>query len=114
MYIHSHHYCVGSYLKMDESSIMETMMLIPKIDIPFVATDHRRTYERRLAVYLILASTLFERLAFYSLAINLVVTLQSSELKWDSSTSTTASFIFFGKFFFIEKNKKKLLMQFSK
>ncbi len=95
---------------MDESSIMETMILIPKIDIPFVVTDHRRTYERRLAVYLILASTLFERLAFYSLAINLVVTLQSSELKWDSSTSTTASFIFFGKFFFYREEQKKTLL----
>jgi hypothetical protein len=96
---------------MDESSIMETTTLIPNVDIHFVSPDHRQTYERRLAIYLILASTVFERLAFYSLAINLVVTLKSSELKWDSSTSTTASFIFFGKIFLKKKIKAYAILE---
>jgi hypothetical protein len=81
---------------MDESSTEETTMLIPTSNVP--ARDNRRVNERQLAVYLVLSSTIFERLAFYSLAINLVVTLKSSELKWNSSASTTASFILFGKF----------------
>ncbi len=81
---------------MDESSIMETTMLIPIPGIPSPVRDNRRPNERQSAVYVILVSTIFERLAFYSLAINLVVTLKSSELQWNSSTSTTASFIFFG------------------
>jgi bacteriorhodopsin len=84
---------------MDDSSTDETSVLIPASGVPLAVRDNRRPYERQLAVYLILASTLFERLAFYSLAINLVVTLTSTELNWDSSTSTTATFIFFGKFF---------------
>jgi len=82
---------------MDESSIVETARLIPTSNVPLTAHDNRRSYKRRLSVYLVLVSTILERLAFYSLAINLVVTLKSSALKWNSSNSTTASFIFFGK-----------------
>ncbi|CAF1137149.1 unnamed protein product [Rotaria sordida] len=81
---------------MDESSLGETSVLIIDHGVPLPVRDNRHAYERQLAVYFILASTIFERLAFYSLAINLVVTLNSVELNWDSSTSTTASFIFFG------------------
>jgi hypothetical protein len=82
---------------MDESSLEQTTVLIPRPGIPLAVRDNRRSYEKQLAVYIILASTVFERLAFYSLAINLVVTLRSSELHWSTSNSTTVPFIFFGK-----------------
>ena len=82
---------------MAKSSIGETAVLIPRPDVPLAVRDNRRRDEKQLAVYLLLASTTFERLAFYSLAIHLVVTLSSAELQWDSSNSATASFIFFGK-----------------
>ncbi len=82
---------------MDESSIGDITTVIPVSSPPLAVSDNRRPYEKQLAVFLILTSTIFERLAFYSLAINLVVVLKSSELKWNSSTSTTASFIFFGR-----------------
>ncbi|CAF0976439.1 unnamed protein product [Rotaria sp. Silwood1] len=81
---------------MDESILGESAVLITDHGVPLAVRDNRHPNERQLAVYLILASTIFERLAFYSLAINLVVTLKSTELNWNSSTSTTASFIFFG------------------
>ena len=84
---------------MDESSVAETALLAPPSPFsPILPHHHRRLYERRFPVYFVLLSTVFERLAFYSLAINLVVILQSSQLQWTSSSSTTASFIFFGKF----------------
>ncbi len=84
---------------MEESTIEETAVLLPRTGVPLAVRDNRQPHERKLAIYLILASTIFERLAFYSLAINLVVTLKSSELNWSSSTSTTVPFIFFGKSF---------------
>lgn len=87
----------SNYLPMDESSIAETTMLIPTSSVPLPTQDNRRSLQKQLAVYIILISTIFERLAFYSLAINLVVTLKSSGLKWTSSNSTTASFVFLGR-----------------
>lgn len=84
---------------MDESSfVAETTLLTSPTDFSPVSPHHRRLYERRFPVYFLLLSTIFERLAFYSLAINLVVILQSSQLQWTSSSGTTASFVFFGKF----------------
>lgn len=82
---------------MEDSSAGERTVLIHSTVSNLPIRDARTPNERQLAVYLILISTVFERLAFYSLAINLVVTLKSSELNWNSSNSTTASFIFFGK-----------------
>ncbi|CAF2742258.1 unnamed protein product [Rotaria sp. Silwood2] len=81
---------------MDESSLGETSVFITDHGVPLAVRDNRHPYQRQLAVYFILTSTIFERLAFYSLAINLTVTLKSTELNWNPSTSTTASFIFFG------------------
>jgi hypothetical protein len=82
---------------MEGSDMEETTVLLPRPGVFLAVTDNRLPHEKSLAVYLILASTLFERLAFYSLVINLVVTLKSSELNWSSSTSTTIPFIFLGK-----------------
>lgn len=83
---------------MDDTNFGETTLLMPSIGLPSSVPDNRSRRQRRLAIYLILASTLFERLAFYSLALNLVVTLKSAESNWDPENSTTASFIFFGKY----------------
>lgn len=58
----------------------ETSLLLSWTGIPYDVPDNRRPYQRRLAIYFILASAALERLAFYSLVINLVITLQTSEL----------------------------------
>ncbi len=60
--------------------------------------DTRRLYEKQLAVYLILASTLLERIAFYSISANLVFSLgPDTILNWSTTSSSIASFIFSGK-----------------
>ncbi|CAM4955090.1 unnamed protein product [Rotaria socialis] len=81
---------------MDEPNSEESTALITDHGVPLAVRDNRSLNAKRLASYLILASTVCERLAFYSLAINLVVTLKYTELNWNPSNSATASFIFFG------------------
>ncbi|CAF4654437.1 unnamed protein product [Rotaria sp. Silwood1] len=81
---------------MNEHDTNESSLLIPRPGVPYDEPDNRRSYQRQLAIYSILASTTLERLAFYSLVINLIFTLQLSELDWDPANSVTASFIFFG------------------
>lgn len=58
--------------------------------------DNRPVLHKKISVYLILISTTLERIAFYTLAVHLVVSLQTPELHWNSKNSTNASFIFFG------------------
>jgi hypothetical protein len=60
----------------------ETSLLLSRTGIPYDVPDNRRPYQKRLAIYFILASTALERLPFYSLVINPVITLQTSELDW--------------------------------
>ncbi|CAF0905534.1 unnamed protein product [Rotaria sordida] len=81
---------------MNDLDSNETSLLIPRPGVPYDEPDNRQSYQRKLATYAILASTALERLAFYSLVINLVITLQLSELDWDPANSVTASFIFLG------------------
>ena len=77
---------------MDESS-----PLVGDFGIPAAVRDTRKTYQKRLAVYLILASTLFERFAFYTLGAHLTVILQlPTFLHWSPSNSLIASNIFSG------------------
>jgi hypothetical protein len=84
----------------------EVTPLIPTPDIPETIRDTREPYKQKLALYLILASILCERIAFYSLANNLVPTLQSNQtVGWDVKHTTTVSFIFFGKSFLHKKLK---------
>jgi hypothetical protein len=83
---------------MNDLSTSESSLLISRSGVPFDVPDNRRPYQRQLAIYFILASTTLERIAFYSLVINLVIILQSSELDWDSGNSITVSFIFSGKY----------------
>jgi hypothetical protein len=83
---------------MDTTSVEETRPLISIHGIPTAIRDTRQAYQKQLAVYLILASTLFERIAFYTLAAHLTVTLQLPNfLNWNSSNSLIASNIFSGR-----------------
>lgn len=82
---------------MAASNIHEIIPLIPKPGIPERVRDNRWPYQKKLAVYCILASTLFERIAFYSLAANMVLILKSPEFAWNSSDRATAVYIFSGK-----------------
>jgi hypothetical protein len=83
---------------MDWPTVEESMPFVPKSGIPKAIPDKRQPYQKQLAMVFILASILFERAAFYSLANNLVVNLDSDELlDWKPSHSSIASFIFSGK-----------------
>jgi hypothetical protein len=59
-------------------------------------TDNRTPFQKRLAVWLILITVTFERLAFYSLAGNLVLFLTSDSIRWSSLHSITSSLVFSG------------------
>jgi hypothetical protein len=75
-----------------------TSLMISYYGIPTTVRDTRKAYQKQLAIYLILASTLFERIAFYRIAAHITVTLQLSEfLHWNSLNSLIASTIFSGK-----------------
>ncbi|CAF1932517.1 unnamed protein product [Rotaria magnacalcarata] len=58
--------------------------------------DNRTVFQQKLSVWLILLSAGFERLAFYSLAGNLVLFLTSDNIHWTPIHSVTTSFIFLG------------------
>ena len=81
---------------MDASSTHETTPLLPSVGISAVRRNDRQPYEKQLAIYMILVSTLFERTAFYSLAGNFAPSLQ---LPSDGTCSTTfmGAFLFSGK-----------------
>lgn len=76
----------------------EAAPLISVSGIPTAVRDIRQPYERQRAVYFILASTLFERMAFYTLAANIALNLESiKDNGGQFSISSIASFIFAGK-----------------
>jgi hypothetical protein len=83
---------------MSDQRINETSLLISRTGVPYAKPDNRQSYQRQLAICFILASTALERIAFYSLVINLVIVLQSNDLSWDPDNSITVSFIFSGKY----------------
>jgi hypothetical protein len=88
---------------METSESQEATLLISRPGIPTAIRDERESYEKQLALYLILASTLLERLAFYSLRDNIVFNLQSNKtVEWNYDHSSTASFIFSGKSFLFQ------------
>ncbi|CAF1251419.1 unnamed protein product, partial [Didymodactylos carnosus] len=58
--------------------------------------DNRSNFRRRLAIFIILVSTAFERLAFYSLIGNLLLLLASKSFQWKQFNALTTSFIFLG------------------
>ncbi|CAF1332607.1 unnamed protein product [Rotaria sp. Silwood1] len=75
----------------------ESTPLVPRHGIPPPVTDERGPLKKTLAIYLILACTLLERVAFYSIMVTLVLNLDSDELfHWQPRNSSIASFIFSG------------------
>jgi hypothetical protein len=82
---------------MMEATTDEVVPLIfqPRRVVP--KTDTRTPFQRNLAVYLILFSAGFERLAFYSLAGNLTFFLDSTLIKWRFPHTIIAPLIFLGK-----------------
>jgi hypothetical protein len=82
---------------MAEFAANQATVLIPRHSIPKPVRDSREPYQKQLASYLILASVLFERMAFYSLASNLVLYLESDKLHWHPKYGVTALNIFYGK-----------------
>ena len=55
---------------MNAADIDELAPLIPRTGIPPPVPDNRSSFHKKLAVFFILASTLFERIAFFSLQNN--------------------------------------------
>lgn len=86
---------------MKDERITESSLLISRSGIPYDEPDYRRPYQRQLAIFLILASTALERLAFYALIINLVISLKIGTLHWNSDNILTVSFLFSGKYQFV-------------
>jgi hypothetical protein len=85
---------------MNASTEDETEPLTPNDDIPTAARDTRRPYQRQIAVYLILASIVFQLTAYYVLDANITSTLnQNTTLNWTDHNSSAASYIFEGKLF---------------
>jgi hypothetical protein len=83
---------------MDASNEDETTPLFRSFDTDAAVPDTREDYQKKLALYFILASTLFERIAFYALMNVLFTTLRWYEpFRWDSRYSQIAQFIFSGK-----------------
>jgi hypothetical protein len=81
---------------MNISTIEESQESVRRLSITLAARDTRPNYQKKLAEYLILTSVLFERMAFYSLASNLVLYLQSARLQWDSKDSALAVYMYYG------------------
>lgn len=80
---------------MNRTDVEDITPLIPKHGIPTNVRDTRQTYQKQLAIYLILASTLFERIAYYALAATLAIT--ADPLQCRSSKGPLVALIFTGK-----------------
>lgn len=88
----------------DDINPNETALLIPRTGVPSGPRDHRLPYQKRLAVYLILATTTLESIAFYSLTVNLFIILRNeTSFNWDTAHTISLSFIFSGKTNFLEQ-----------
>ena len=70
----------------------EAAPLVPKHGIPASPRDDRSPFQKQLALYTILVSILFERMAFYTLAANLAVALESTT----AGTHSVSPFVFYG------------------
>lgn len=66
--------------------------VVPKHGIPASPRDDRTPFQKQLALYTILVSILFERMAFYTLAANLAIALEPATAGNDS----VSPFVFYG------------------
>lgn len=73
-----------------------TVPLISRASIPNPVKDDRKPYQKQIALYIILACTLFERFAFYTLAANLSFNMESDKAKLSNLGPTSISYIFSG------------------
>ncbi|CAF3686742.1 unnamed protein product [Rotaria sp. Silwood1] len=81
---------------MDEATVGEAVPLVFKPNRILPKSDTRTTFQKNLAVSLILLSAGLERLAFYSLAGNLTFFLDSTIIKWRFPHTIIAPLIFLG------------------
>ncbi|CAF3415129.1 unnamed protein product [Rotaria sp. Silwood1] len=81
---------------MTDASIGESSPLVFHISGISPKTDNRTSMQKRFAVWFILITVAFERLAFFSLVGNLVLFLSSNSIRWTSFHSIIASLIFYG------------------
>lgn len=86
---------------MDDSYHNEALPIMSgRFGIPEGVDDNRTKYQRRLAIYLILASTLFERIAFYGLTATLTTTqVLPKPFQWHDRNTKTASYLFSGRIY---------------
>lgn len=90
--------CNRYLIRIMESCDEEVVSPVSGRIIPASSVSTQRSHERQLAVHLILASTLFERIAFYTISANLVLSLGSNtSLNWSSANSSVAMLMFSGK-----------------
>jgi len=75
----------------------EASPLICRPGIPASVPDNREPREKQLAVYFILASILFERIAFFTIAANLAIHASGEKVIESSSHGLVTSFSFTGK-----------------
>ena len=82
---------------MSNSDFDDSTPLLHNYGIPTPIRDDRKDYQKRLAVYLILTSILFERIAFYTLAANLALGLNSDTQSFSKTENPAIlTFIFLG------------------
>lgn len=86
-----------SYEHEEEEEEEAAAPLVSRSGIPTAVRDTRKPHERQRAVYIILASTLLERIAFYTLAANIALNIESVKDSGKFSIGSIASFIFSGK-----------------
>ena len=65
--------------------------------IPPIVQSIDSSSQNQLAIYMILACLVLERIAFYSIAASLTVSLDKNFLEWHDANILTAEFIFTGK-----------------
>lgn len=90
---------------MDTSNRQETTLTISQLNnISIEDHDTRQIRKKQLAVNIILASIFLERIAYYTLAANIALNLETvGNLHWSRTNGLVASFIFSGKMNFYRK-----------
>ena len=83
---------------MATSNPLETTLSVSTFSTDNDVLDTRQPYQKKRALYFILASILFERIGFYALTSVLLITLSSNDLFfWDIYHSRNTLLIFSGK-----------------
>jgi len=86
-----------------DTSCEDSAEHLPIFGIPSHPKDSREPHEKQRSVYFVLASTLFERLAFYTLAANIALNLKATN-DVIGQYALLISFLFEGKIYFSNYN----------